>query len=297
MNHIVFVHGRSQQHKDAAALKAEWISAWRSGLERCGLALPLSAAQIRFPYYGDTLDQLAQGRSPAEAAAVIIKGISEGDAEARAFMQDVLLQIQRERGITDADIIALTGANVLDKSVLNWAWVQRLLETIDRRVPHASGAAIALGTNDVYQYLDNDQISATIEHGVRAALRPGVPTVVVAHSLGTVVAYKLLRREGEQQGWQVPLLVTLGSPLAVTALRKKLAPNRHPACVTRWFNAFDKRDVVALFALDKQHFPLDPPITNFDGVDNPTPNRHGISGYLDDPVVATTIYQAVLSSP
>ncbi len=77
-----------------------------------------------------------------------------------------------------------------------------------------------------------------------------------------MVAYNLLRREGQAQRWNVPLFVTLGSPLAVTAIRAKLAPNRRPPCVGRWLNALDERDVVALYPLDAQSFPVDPPIVN-----------------------------------
>ena len=31
---LVFVHGRAQEGKDAIALKAEWIAAWRKGLDK-----------------------------------------------------------------------------------------------------------------------------------------------------------------------------------------------------------------------------------------------------------------------
>jgi hypothetical protein len=293
MKQLVFVHGRAQEHKDAAALKAEWIDAWRSGLAKSGLSFPLADPDIRFPYYGQTLYDLAQGKTAGEAAAVIVKG-DNADAEQRAFIREVLLEVQRRQGITEAQLADVAGTDVVQKGPLNWEWLQGILKVIDRHVPLASGASIALATNDVYQYLDNSGVRDEIETGVRQALQPNVPTVVVSHSLGTVVAYNLLRREGAAQSWQVPLFVTLGSPLAVTAIRKKLAPNRHPTCVTRWFNAMDERDVVALYPLDAANFPLDPPIENKRDVDNPTSNRHGISGYLSDPVVAKTLHDALM---
>ena len=124
-------------------------------------------------------------------------------------------------------------------------------------------------------------------------MEPGVPTVVVSHSLGTVVAYNLLKREGKQNGWVTPLFVTLGSPLAVKAIRKAVAPNRHPEGVGTWFNALDERDVVALYPLNDAFFPTDPAVENKTDVDNPTENRHGIEGYLADPVVAAKIYEGV----
>ena len=56
----------------------------------------------------------------------------------------------------------------------------------------------------------------------------------------------------------------------------------------------DERDVVALYPLDAGHFPLDPEITNKRDVDNPTANRHGISGYLSDQEVAKALFDAVV---
>lgn len=300
MKQLVFVHGRAQQHKDAAALKAEWIDSWNKGLADSALQIPIPESDIRFPYYGDTLFDLAAGSSAAEAAAVVVKGMlgleapdTLADPEQRAFVREVLLEVERQRGISAADIAAVTGRDTNEKGALNWGWVQDLLETIDRRIPFASGASIALATNDVYQYLENNAIRAAIEDGVRQALMPSVPTVVVSHSLGTVVAYNLLRREGSQHGWKVPLFVTLGSPLGVNAIRKKLAKNYHPPCAERWFNAFDERDVVALFPLDDKNFAVEPAIHNKTDVNNLTANRHGISGYLSDPDVARTIHAAL----
>ena len=295
MKQLVFIHGRAQEHKDIDALKTEWIDAWCAGLAKSGLAIPIAEADIRFPYYGNTLYDLAQGKTLAEVASIIVKGADERDLEQREFIREVLLEVQEQRGITDAEVSKVLGSDTLDKGVLNWGWIQGILEVIDRHVPLASGISIALATRDVYQYIDNIAIRDEIETGVRKALMPGLPTVVVSHSLGTVVAYNLLRREGVAQGWTVPLFMTLGSPLAVSALRKKLSPNRHPPCVGWWFNAFDEHDVVALFPLDAKNFPVEPEITNKRDIYNPTTNRHGISGYLSDPVVAKTIYEALMN--
>jgi hypothetical protein len=293
MTQLVFVHGRAQQHKDAAALKAEWIAAWSHGLDLAGLNMPIGENDIRFPYYGDTLFDLAEGVPDAEVAKVVIKGMADGDTEQRDFIYSVLHEIQVNRGISDTSLATSGGARTTDKGVLNWPWVQALLETLDRNVPFASGTSIALATNDVYQYLDNPGIRDVLESGVRDALKADEPTIIVAHSLGTVVAYNLLRREGKSQRWNVPLFVTLGSPLAVSAIRAKLSPHRYPEVVGKWFNAFDERDVVALFPLDAKNFPMNPAIVNKSDVKNLTPNRHGISGYLSDPDVARIIHDAL----
>lgn len=300
MRQLVFVHGRAQEHKDSLALKAEWIDALADGLEKSGLRLPIEERDVRFPFYGDTLFELVAGKPGDQAAEVIVRG-TDSDADEKRFTQALVEEMRRRAGITDAQIAEVAGEDVVERGPLNWGWVQATLSAVDRFVPHGSGAAIALFTRDVYQYLKNTAIRETIEEGVSAAIRPGVETVVVAHSLGTVVAYNLLRREGQQRGWNVPLFVTLGSPLALNEIRKTLrgfAPVRCPECVAKWFNAMDDRDVVALYPLDTARFPLAPPdpsIENKLDVRNKTRNRHGIAGYLDDQEVARRIYDALVA--
>lgn len=290
---LVFVHGRAQEHKDAETLKREWIAAFAEGLKKNGLSVPIPEDAIRFPYYGDTLHDLVEGVPSEQAAEVIVKG-DNADEEERTFMRAVIEEVKKKTKITDAMIAEAAGQNALAKGPLNWEWLQGVLKVIDH-LPLASGASIALATNDVYQYLYNAGIKDDIEKGVRQAFQPDVPAVVVSHSLGTVVSYSLLRREGKTNNWLVPLYVTLGSPLAVTAIKKALAPNRHPECVGKWFNAMDGRDVVALYPLDSKNFPISPEIENKTNVRNRTENRHGISGYLNNKEVAKRIYDALIS--
>lgn len=145
-----------------------------------------------------------------------------------------------------------------------------------------------------YLYLNNPGIRDVIDTGVWQAIPRDAECVVVGHSLGSVVSYSLLRREGTALGWQVPLYVTVGAPLAVTKIKTSLAPNKHPNCAKKWFNAMDPDDIVALYPLDDRHFPVDPAVENKTDVDNQTPNQHGIVGYLSDPEVARRIHDALV---
>lgn len=297
---LVLVHGRAQEHKDAAALKAEWLGALREGLARGGLELPVAEAAVRFAYYGDTLYDLVGGRTADEAAAVVVRG-ADDDPEERAFVRAVLEEVRQHAGITPAQLAQAGALDAVERGPGQHPWVRAVLRAIDLHVPHGSGAAVALVTHDVYRYLRDSGVREAIERGVAAAITPGVETVVVAHSLGSVVAYNLLRREGHLRGWKVPLFVTVGSPLGITAIRRTLrsfAPLRCPECVGAWFNALDPRDVVALHPLDPARFPLapaEPAIENRAGVRNRTSNRHGIAGYLDDAEVARRIHAALVA--
>jgi hypothetical protein len=100
---------------------------------------------------------------------------------------------------------------------------------------------------------------------------------------------------GKRADVQVPLLVTVGSPLGMKSVQTRLNPPRvRPGMPDAWLNARDPDDVVALFPLDGTHFPVNPEVENKSDIDNTTDNQHGIDGYLDDSVVAARIYDSVM---
>jgi pimeloyl-ACP methyl ester carboxylesterase len=173
---------------------------------------------------------------------------------------------------------------------LNEPWVQAILRSLDKTP--LGDTAIDRFTRDVFAYLTFPGIREQIDAVVAPLLQDG-PNLVVAHSLGTVVAYNVLAKTRDSV--RVKLFATVGSPLGIRTIRGRVErPLAMPGCAASWFNAFDTRDVVALFPLDSTNFPIDPAIDNFSGVKNHTENRHGIDGYLDDPVVARKIYEALV---
>ena len=282
MRQLVLVHGRSPHRKDAAALKAEWLDALHSGLAAAGLALPIPESEVRFPYYGDALTD----GSTRPLSEIIVR---ESDAQRAGFLRAVLLEVARECGIGDADIADEAGPGVAEP---DRDWFRALLRLLDRSTL-AGTASIALFTDDVHRYLTHVGVRDVIDSAVRAAVTPGVETVVVGHSLGSVVTYQLLCQEGVTLGWRVPLFVTVGSPLGVGAVCERLVPIAHPTCADRWFNAADRRDAVALHPLDATHFAVEPAIENKTDVHTTTPDGHGIRGYLTDPEVACRIHRAL----
>jgi hypothetical protein len=301
---LVLVHGRSQQEKDANALKAEWLTALAEGLRKNNLTIPIAADRIRFPYYGDTLFALAKGRD--DVPKIEVRGDPFGvvardfsiSAEDQFFLE-VAREIHSAVGSRRDQPVNETGTVRAVGAFQPFSPLQNVLRALDRLLPAGSTLALEVITRDVYRYLTNSRIREQIELGIAQAITPGTQTVVVAHSLGSVVAYNLLRREGHLRGWNISLLVTVGSPLAITPIRRILeflAPLSFPQCVGAWHNARDLRDIVALHALDPENLPLTPalhPIDNNNDVDNKTANRHGISGYLDDKSVARRIFGAL----
>lgn len=83
---------------------------------------------------------------------------------------------------------------------------------------------------------------------VADALAAHRPTIVIAHSLGSVVAYETLWAHPEHD---VDLLITIGSPLAMPGVvLPRLLPGAdtggRPPRVRRWLNIADVGDIVAI---------------------------------------------------
>ena len=74
-----------------------------------------------------------------------------------------------------------------------------------------------------------------------------------------------------------------------------ITPIGHPACVKKWFNAMDERDIVALYPRSKKYFQVAPQIENKTDVQNPTDNRYDISPDIcTPPEVARRIHAALM---
>jgi pimeloyl-ACP methyl ester carboxylesterase len=281
---LLFIHGRGQGASDPTVLQSQWMDILRRGAQTLGRTVP-STVSVGFPFYGKVLDELANAANLPLTADIQTRGAAP-DNGLLAFQDQVAEDIRARTGITDQEILDELGPQPQEHGPLNWAWVLAILRAIDKHAGGLSQTAIEEFTRDVYLYVTRAGVRDAIDAIVRTKLTER-PTVVVAHSLGSVVAYNVLRTD--PRNLNIPLLVTVGCPLGIRAIRNQLIPLKFPKPIHTWYNAFDTRDVVALFPLDGDNFPVTPAVTNFNGVKNHTDDRHGIDGYLDDGNVATHI--------
>jgi hypothetical protein len=288
---LLLVHGRDHQGQNPRRLEAVWMGALERGWKAQGLNTP-AGLEVSFPFYGDVLDGLVRDADAPLADEAVERGAG-GDPEYQHFQREFLRQVQARAGVSDAQVEAELTTEVRERGPENWEWVQALLRALDRNVPELGSGVIETFTRDVYVYMKRVVVRKTVNKIVSDKLDE-TATVVVGHSLGSVVAYDAMRTD--PRGLKVPLYVTVGSPLGVGLIRRQLAPIRFPKPpVERWHNAYDERDVVALFPLDQANFAVTPPVENNNGVRNHTENRHGIHGYLDDRVVSRRIHEALTS--
>ena len=286
---LVFVHGRSQQGKDPFQLQQQWTRALSEGLKKSNIDLP-QGVEVVFPFYGNRLDELLKELNAPLVSDVTQRGAEQDSAEAN-FKGELLYEIAQGIGVSDTDIQSHFKGAPQEKGLQNWEWVQSILKALDRTP--LGEIAIDAFTRDVYVYLTNKSVRNEIDKIVSASLTNGL-CVVVGHSLGSVVAYNVLRNASTTVG--VRKYITVGSPLGIKAIKRKLdVPLVMPSCVQSWFNAMDERDVVALHPLDSVNFNISPSIDNKTDVNNHTDNRHGIAGYLDDATVAIQIRNALVT--
>jgi hypothetical protein len=115
---------------------------------------------------------------------------------------------------------------------------------------------------------------------------------VVGHSLGSVVTYGLLREHARRS---IPLYLTLGSPLAVKAVKNAIGPPfERPANVKFWLNGLDPDDAVTI-GRGLKTTTFGPNIENIDDIENGA-EPHDIRMYLRDARVAKALLKSVVTA-
>lgn len=280
------MHGRAQGGKDPIQLERIWVDALRSGFAAAGLGWPEDVVEVHFPFYGVVLDR-ATAASPSEGHPVQ-RGFETAPDR---FQLALLCEIAERVGLSESEIAAALddGREAVERGAQHWPPTRALMRGVTRRAPWLSEAGLRWFFADVDAYLNRPAARHAVHEVVAPAVceHGGDDVVVVAHSLGSVVAYDVLTAAAADV--RVPLLVTLGSPLGIRAIQDRLPrPLGRPTGVLRWFNAADERDPIALHArLDRDTFPA--LIENVSDVHNPRKDPHSIVGYLGDEAVVRVL--------
>lgn len=227
---VVFVHGIRQQVKGNETLHAEIAPSLVDGVGLAGGTL--RASDVACAFYGDLFRPAGEYLAPAPVI---------GAEDLTGQEVELLLEWWRRAAELDP-AIASPDVEVLARSprVVNAA-IRAL-----SRSRYFSGLAERLligSARQVRRYLDEPAIRTEAVRRVLDAMSTDTK-VVVAHSLGSVVAYEALARTRAAVD-----LVTLGSPLGLRhAIFNRLEPTPPgcwPGAVRCWTNVVDKGDVVA----------------------------------------------------
>jgi hypothetical protein len=171
---------------------------------------------------------------------------------------------------------------------------RRRLRHIGRRLSEPFGVQrVAWVFPDAVAYLANERLRSDI-HDLLSYRLPSkrTPVIVVAHSLGTVVAADLWAEFGAQ--YRTRLFLTAGSPLAVPLVRRRLHPRtaewtQQLPTDFPWVNVLDPVDPVTL-ARELRPPYFDPGIVNLE-VENGR-RFHSEDRYLSHIAVAREVLRA-----
>ena len=287
---VIFIHGIGNKPTQEV-LRCQWDKALfgRGMGERTRLAYWVNRERYPTPEIascgdrdeGPTLNQAEQRVLSALGVAPTRQDLGElADALADTREENALLhQMLDELGANTAPVQGPGKRGLFDKAN----------EILLRMV----SAALL---QDVHDFFFDKARREAMERSLLERLQSGGgPFVIVAHSQGSMIAYEVLRKLDPAK-FDVPLFVTIGSPLGLPtvrsmfkrALKKEGVLKRDklpfPPCVRHWYNVADRRDPVALDGDLRDD--IASPGTRFSnlwgsGVNTDSPrNPHSGSGYL-----------------
>ena len=277
---IVYVHGNGNKvRKDL--LKAEWDRALLG--EDLGKRSRMAYwAPLRYPHplpdpAFDELELLSV--SPLEApppvaptAAFIAEVQNEARAEGNSDTDPLEAWLTQLSYTADALAEGEAAASPPTSHVEAWPSPRAVRTTLFREF-------VRLTYKDVHAYFFTDlakRMRAVVHEELDGAEGP---IILLSHSLGTIIAYDVLRERREPPP-EIPLLLTIGSPLGVPWVQDLIRrPLEVPAGVRAWRNVCDARDLAALDETLRPEFSPPELCTDF-LVSNDSATHHGMREYL-----------------
>lgn len=265
---VLLVHGRGHQPRDSAEVRRDWMRALSEGGRSLGGAPALGDADVRMVWYADAL-----GLRAAEAC----DDPPRRSARRRDPDADALADIA---GVAETLIGGLLGAATGREVSVARGLFGELLFVAD--VGRRCAASRRLGD------------------ALTEASQAGRPVVLVAHSMGALVAYERLRDRAANGDTATPVrLVTLGSFLGHPDARTIVLGEggdrrlRVPAGVRSWVNMLREGDPFAhtiggAIARDPEGRARDVRLAEHGG----THGSHDARSYLGDPATARAVLGA-----
>lgn len=255
---VVLVHGIGESGSTAQQLAAQWLPAVRSGLREAGapdLADQLTVGPgergVQMAYYADVF-------APYESAGAMAMATDPDLTAPIAELTQQWLETAAQRSSDPADREAAQDAlafGATEESL--WDRLRILSDALnDLHFFHPGLVGAASVVDDALReaalYSANAQVKTAVQQRIRSTI--GAQTrIVVAHSLGSVVAYEVLQEVDHPVA-----LLTLGSPLGMSTVfyeRLTVQPPHVPASVTAWTNLADPDDLIATHLDLAPYFP------------------------------------------
>jgi hypothetical protein len=222
MVNLVLVHGRGQEFGIPIEIQRRLEEAVRWGLQR--INAPYSATiPVSLAFYGDFW----------RPDTVELEGVVQP-------LPPTSLQRQ-----VAADMLAAAGEpeTILDENLegVNWVTLNDFATFLDQHLG-LGDLVVRHFLDDVESYFADAHLrELAIKRVVQAVDDSGSEVVLLGHSLGSVVAYDVLQ---ERSDLPVLALITLGSPLGLPTVLRRLQAPSFPPRLQRWVNVINREDFV-----------------------------------------------------
>lgn len=232
---IIGVHGIAKQQLGRYQLREPWRRALADGIERA-IGRPAQQPPLDIAYYGDLF--LREG-----------DGTKGGPDPSEWLLAD--LRPEEIAVLLAAAVEEIPTSPIKTSEQKGYSRSPRPLQSAIRGIDRYFGAtvgALCLGElRQVLRYLREPETASAVRRRVDQIVDAD-SRVLIGHSLGSVIAFDYLRRTPHTP---LRLLITLGSPLGLTFVRRALisAADAEPTNLT-WVNIRDPRDPVACVKLD-----------------------------------------------
>ncbi len=138
-------------------------------------------------------------------------------------------------------------------------WIYTLGDRLPFLIPHIASERTELHLRDLHRYVADD--NGIAEHSrrmlkipLRAAIEAQHPVLLIAHSMGSVIAYDTLWEMSHNRSdhVRVDLFLTMGSPLGQRYMQRRIKGNeltgrsRYPANIRCWKNFAAIGDMTAI---------------------------------------------------
>jgi hypothetical protein len=255
---LVYLHGIGAEHDDA------WREVLSDALVQVGYPGLADGVDCRAPKYPNTLRYPGDEQHPLPPQTR--PHLSRGERD------DLRWRVER----STADLERALGVHAA-----GWGMplAAETVPAVMKAIPQAR------------RYLDDEATRANTLHRVLAALPASGPVVLLAHSLGTVIAADLLTRL--PAGIEVVGVITVGSPAGIIGVHRgsdRLEVLREPLPqVAWWLNVWGGADPVTGLRGISHRFPW--------VLDIVLPGaRHPMENYLGSATVATAVGRALFGS-
>lgn len=297
MTTVLLIHGINNQGNSKKNIEKTWSDALKRGAAQAGLTTPNDVKCIA-AFYGDLLFEETESWNKNKPASSPMSIESPDEDYANDEVAALYLEFQQKYDISDEQVSQEldTGDNFQAQKRMakgiHKSWLKAIARVLEKILPSKGKRVASVFLSQAAAYLYKPGLKEKIDDLVMMQIINGLSknekVVIISHSLGTVVAYDLMRRLRHQV--KVKLLLTAGSPLGIEIVKRRLGPPL--IClpnIDKWINVSDSEDFVALQTkLTSTTFGCDK-IENIDRLDNGNEDAHDILRYLAHDVVAKEI--------